>query len=385
MTDSYNRCYQCMHEIKIGTTICPNCNYPIAKNLTCLNILKPGTILANRYIVGNVIEKNQENITYIAFDKHLDVKVSVKEFFPMSLATRLNSKEVIPNDKDLELFNKINSEFISIFSVLSKFRTMPNILKIYSSFSENNTSYVIQEYPSGITLRRYLSNNYGELSWSKSSSMFIELIKSMQHLHNTGIIHCGLSPETILVENEKLKIIGFSTIYLRTNTSAFPCELYDGYAAPEQYENNYCGPWTDVYGIAAVMYKTLTGTMPIASNTRSSNDNLIAPDILNSHVPKNVSLAIMSALTLSPKLRTQTLEDFYADTVTPLRSTQKQSIEFTNQNLKIESKDFYGTIPKKPEIKTSKLVFITMVVSTSIVMLSLAIIMFLLFGEHLFG
>ena len=62
MTDSYNRCYQCMHEIKIGTTICPNCNYPIAKNLTCLNILKPGTILANRYIVGNVIEKNQENI-----------------------------------------------------------------------------------------------------------------------------------------------------------------------------------------------------------------------------------------------------------------------------------------------------------------------------------
>ena len=120
--------------------------------------------------------------------------------------------------------------------------------------------------------------------------------------------------------------------------------------------------------------------MPISSNTRAENDNLIPPDILNSNVPKNVSLAIMAALKLSPKLRTQTMEDFYAEIITPPRLSQKTT---KIENVKIQRVNEYAQISNvtpKHEIKTHKIILLTMLISTGIAMLSLAIIIFILFG-----
>ena len=210
--------------------------------------------------------------------------------------------------------------------------------------------------------------------------MFLELIKSIQHLHGSGIIHGGLSPETILVDNNTFKIVNFSTSYLRSsNIIDLPHEIYDGYAAPEQYYNqDVLGFYSDVYGMAAVMYKSLTGTMPISSNTRAENDNLIPPDILNSNISKNISLAIMAALKLSLKLRTQTMEDFYAEIITPPRLSQKTT---KIENIK-KTEDDQQTlnIGQNREIKTHKIILLAMLVSTGVVMLSLAIIIFILFG-----
>ena len=380
MIDFNNRCYKCMNKLKKNTDICPYCSntVPIAENKK--NHLKQGTILSERYIVGSVISENPESVTYIALDQHLDMKVAIKELFPDSLLDRLESGQVCLKPGKGELFEKIKEKFISLFEMLSKFRTMPNILKVFSVFFENDTVYAIQELPNGITLRKYLSNFYGELRWENCSNMFLELIKSIQHLHNSGVIHGGLSPETILVDNNTFKIVNFSTPYLRSsNIVDLPHEIYDGYAAPEQYYNqNLLGFYSDVYGMAAVMYKSLTGTMPISSNTRAENDNLIPPDILNSNISKNISLAIMAALKLSLKLRTQTMEDFYAEIITPPRLSQKTT---KIENIKKAEDDQQTlTIEQNREMKTHKVILLAMLVSTGVAMLSLAIIIFILFG-----
>ena len=131
------------------------------------------------------------------------------------------------------------------------------------------------------------------------------------------------------------------------------------------------------------MYKSLTGTMPVASNTRSSNDNLIPPEILNPNVPKNVSFAIMSALNLSPKIRTQTMEDFYADIITPPRSSSQET-----EKIKIQSEFHFARssiIPEqKHEMKTHKVILLAMTISIGIAVFSLAIAVLILFGGDLF-
>ena len=197
------------------------------------------------------------------------------------------------------------------------------------------------------------------------------------------IVHGGLSPETLLVYNNQFKITGFSTKYLRIKQKIIPYEIYDGYAAPEQYDIHALGPYSDVYGTAAVMYKSLTGTMPVASNTRSSNDNLIPPEILNPNIPKNVSFAIMSALNLSPKIRTQTMEDFYADIITPPRSSSQET-----EKIKIQSEFHPANNPivfeEKHEMKTHKVILLTMTISIGIAVFSLAIVVLILFGGDLF-
>lgn len=380
MIDFNYRCYKCMNKLKKNMDICPYCNNTVPSTENKKNYLKQGTVLSERYIIGSVISENPENVTYIALDQHLDMKVAIKELFPNSLLDRLEPGQVCLKPDKGEIFEKIKEKFISLFEMLSKFRTMPNILKVFSVFFENDTVYAIQELPNGITLRKYLSNFYGELRWENCSNMFLELIKSIQHLHGSGIIHGGLSPETILVDNNTFKIVNFSTSYLRSsNIIDLPHEIYDGYAAPEQYYNqDVLGFYSDVYGMAAVMYKSLTGTMPISSNTRAENDNLIPPDILNSNISKNISLAIMAALKLSLKLRTQTMEDFYAEIITPPRLSQKTT---KIENIK-KTEDDQQTlnIGQNREIKTHKIILLAMLVSTGVVMLSLAIIIFILFG-----
>ncbi len=382
MSNTSNRCFRCMHEVEAGASICPFCGYRVGKQEIFAGYLRPGTLLANRYLIGNVREKNSEYAIYAAFDQHLGVVVDIKEYAPLDLVSRSDSGEISPNEEQAQLFEQIGNEFANLHHILTKFRTMPNIIQVYSLFEQNNTCYAVLEHINGITLREYLADHYGELEWSEASGMFTELLKSVTHLHQTGILHGGFSPETLLVgRDNKLKITGFATPYLRSGTGELtPC-LYDGYAAPEQYENTEIGPWTDVYGLAAVMYKTLTGTMPTASNTRAFNDNLIAPDILNDHVPKNVALALMSALMLSPKLRTQTLDDLFADAVTPPRAAQRTiDLLFDHES--------YTQVPQRDveqqqeehAPKNRKIIFTAMVISLSVMMIALVIIMFFLFG-----
>ena len=383
MDSSSNRCYRCMNILKKEALVCPNCKNKVQPTFKNSDFLNPGTILSNRYIIGDVISQNHESITYIALDQHLDAKIAIKEFFPHFLVKRSELGEICLDSQKFDLFNKIKLEFANLHDSLSKFRTIPNILKVFSIFFDADTVYVIQELPQGITLRKYLSKYYGELLWANCSNMFLELIKSIKHFHDGGIIHGGLSPETLLVYNNQFKITGFSTKYLRTKQNITPCEIYDGYAAPEQYGTNALGAYSDVYGTAAVMYKSLTGTMPVASNTRSSNDNLIPPEILNPNIPKNVSFAIMSALNLSPKIRTQTMEDFYADIITPPRASSQEE-----EKIKIQSELYSANNPsvfkEKHEMKTHKVILLAMTISIGIAVSALAIVVLILFGGDLF-
>ena len=183
--------------------------------------------------------------------------------------------------------------------------------------------------------------------------------------------------------------------------------LNEGYSAPEQYDNKGIGTYSDVYSLAAIMYKSLTGTKPVNSRSRLSNDNLLPPNILNPNIPKNVSFAITSALVLAPKLRTQTMKDFYEDLIAPPRETSKihmlvkkenpKTKKIKQKNLKKEStekikkqkrvkenEEFKELQEGKKETKTKKIIFLSFLISCSIVSFFLVIAIFLLFGDNFF-
>lgn len=102
----------------------------------------------------------------------------------------------------------------------------------------------------------------------------------------------------------------FSIAAVRTANSELECEIYNGYAAPEQYSvSERQGTWTDVYGVCAVIYRVLTGSMPPSAISRMENDNLVAPSVLNPNVPRHVSNVIMQGLSLNSGERIQTVTE----------------------------------------------------------------------------
>ena len=87
-------------------------------------------------------------------------------------------------------------------------------------------------------------------------------------------------------------------------------EMFPGYAAIEQYHDvDDTGAWTDVYGIAAVIYRALIGSTPAEASERITNDKLMIPPRFAEALPAYLVSALDHALTIEPGDRTATVDE----------------------------------------------------------------------------
>lgn len=306
------RCFACMN--LTDQDVCRQCGHNnAAPDNVREGLLPPGTVVGGRYFVGLSIDRNGEGVTYIAFDQERQTRVRVREFFPGVLAHREPDHKMISVNPGSEIqYKALMTDFVELSKQLIGITANNNLLKARDILSDHGTIYVIYEDVNGVTLTRYLKDNNGELGWEETENLFLPLLYTVKLLNSNGIIHRGISPDTIIVtENHELKLKGICTSAVRAINTEIKSELFPGYAAPEQYEKcSSHGEWTDVYSICAVLYKTLTGMTPEQADARrGSVIRLQAPVELNSAVPQNVSNAIMRGLACDRANRTLYIKD----------------------------------------------------------------------------
>ena len=86
VTDERNLCMGCMSVLDENG----NCRCGYNENaLTDEACIPERTVVGNRYIVGRMIKKNGESITYIGFDRENEEKVFIQEYMPGALANPL--------------------------------------------------------------------------------------------------------------------------------------------------------------------------------------------------------------------------------------------------------------------------------------------------------
>lgn len=300
-----------MEPIDETAEACRFCGYRVgAPHLP--SYLKPGTMLNDRYIVGKLMSYNGESACYIAFDTITETKVMVKEYMPDTLCERENDSSVIKvNPQYMPQYKTLLSEFVELNKTLSKMRTLNHVNAAIDMFGDNNTAYAVFALLEGQTLGEYLKQNAGELTWDEVKRLFPPIFTTLSLVHNAGLVHRGISPENIFITDKgELKLLGFCIADARTANTELVPELYNGYAAPEQYSsNNWQGTWTDVYGISALLYRILTGVVPTDAASRKSDDNLIEPARVNRNIPRNVSKVIMNGMCMSGEVRIQTITE----------------------------------------------------------------------------
>ena len=64
------------------------------------------------------------------------------------------------------------SEFAEVYKILSRMRNLSHIVPALDMFVQNNTTYAILEYVEGVSLRKFLQENSGILSWEQVRSFF---------------------------------------------------------------------------------------------------------------------------------------------------------------------------------------------------------------------
>ena len=274
------------------------------------------TVVGNRYLVGRMISMNGEGITYICFDTENEERAFIEEYMPQNMAKRNElTGEVTPLSGYEAQYKCLMTDFYDLFDALRNFRHNDYIIPVTDVIYDKNTAYAVHKYVKTISYGDYLTHNGGEFTWPQVKKLFMPLFTTLTYLHSNGFVHRGLSPESIRVNAKgQLMLSGFGTASLYTKGSAIEPELSEGYSALEQYSSSsWQGEWTDVYSIAAVLYKSLTGTLPVSAAERRENDTLCPPEELEQNVPSNVSDAIMNAMQLSVEYRTQSIDDFTAE------------------------------------------------------------------------
>lgn len=305
-----NLCMGCMNELdKNG--VCHYCSY--TDDIPYLqSYLAPRTILDNRYIVGKMLSYNGEGASYIAYDTVVKAKVVVREYMPDTLCERERGSQNIIVDSDcLAKYKTFMSEFVDMNKVLSRMRNLDHIVTAEDIFYQNNTAYVVLVYVEGVSLKKFLQSNKGYLTWEQMKKLLVPLFTTLSIIHNAGIIHRGISPENIIITTSgELKLTGFSISSIRTANTGLSTEFYSGYTAPEQYSClEWQGTWTDVYAIAAVTYRILTGAMPLDANTRIYNDTMPEAARINPRVPAHVSKVLAKAMRVKGNERIQTITE----------------------------------------------------------------------------
>ena len=301
LQDVSKLCMNCMTELGEEET-CSACGFSNAtENQT--GHLPLRTEIKERYVIGTVLDSNGEGVTYIGWDKENDCSVRVREFYPEKIVARDEDgvKLTISTDNDL-LFTQYLGEFIGLAKKLEECSDLNNMFKVIDVFEENGTAYYVTENAKTITLREFLLRNGGLLTWDQFKPLVNPVISTLSALHSKGIIHGGISPETLHVGRDGIvRITGFSIQSIRMENSDLSSQLYPGYAAIEQYGfDGKFGAWTDVYSITATIFRVLVGNPPPEATERVSSDHMIIPAKVVETMPQNLlntmakGLAIMA-------------------------------------------------------------------------------------------
>lgn len=306
-------CMGCMND-NGGEAVCPICGHT-AGTPNPAGTLPVKTRIQGKYIVGKVQEINGEGITYIGWDNEANNIINIREFFPVPLAKRNDNLSIGITDGNEFAYNAALMDYVELAKKLKaiSLAASPDICDILEC---NNTAYIISKSVPGITLREFLLRNGGTLSWEQARALFMPLISAISALHKSGIIHGGISPETIIVGRDgKLRLSGFAISQLRKSSSPINSQVFPGYAAAEQYglEDGEMDEATDVYGFAATLFRVLMGSTLPEAVERITNDKMSIPAKIAETLPKPVLATLANALQISKANRTKNMDELKID------------------------------------------------------------------------
>ncbi|MGM0501366.1 MAG: serine/threonine protein kinase [Bacillota bacterium] len=273
--------------------------------------LPQGTNLNEQYvIIDKLFSASNLSIIYLAINQTTKEKVVIKEFFPRELVLRdLDAKLVISkNHAQKELLKQELESFLEEGRIMKELQGA-GIGTCYDFFEENNTAYLVLEYYQGQTLESYLEEHTLSLE-QFLNQIFYPLLTAVNKVHQQGYIHRDLKPANIIY-NDGITLIDFGSAIKWQENKPQKKVLTPGYSPLEFYSTTAKqSPSSDIYSLAAILYKFLTNQVPKMANKRIIEDSLVSVVGFNLGVSKGLNNFIMKNLDLDAKHRCQNIRKF---------------------------------------------------------------------------
>ena len=275
------------------------------------NALPPGTKLL-WYHLERVLGHGAFGITYLAQDENLHRPVAIKEFLPGQIATRAEDGSVQPlSDAFADDYRAGLASFISEARTLAQLEH-PAIVRVHNVFEANETAYLVMHYEDGEGLDRILKRKR-ILEEPEILRILGPLLSGLEHIHARGFVHRDIKPANVFIRRDGSPVLldfGSARQAAAGEARTLTNFVSPGYAPIEQYagKSDQQGPWSDIYGLGATLYRAMTGHAPPDAVSRSqaiAQDTSDAYTGTTNRVQGDYSPALLRAVDRALQFRVQ--------------------------------------------------------------------------------
>ncbi|HMX27418.1 MAG TPA: protein kinase [Blastocatellia bacterium] len=262
------------------------------------DVLPFNTLLQNRYRIERLLGKGGMGAVYLAEDEQYGMKVALKEAL-----------------FDAPVLRKAFEREARLLERLSH----PALPWVREHFSENGKQYLVMQYVDGEHLEQLLEerncDGRGPFAVEKVLQWAYQLLNVLEYLHGRQppIIHRDIKPLNLkLTPRGEIILLDFGLAKGAVAEMSQAASLlgYSPHYAPlEQMDGTGTDPRSDLYSLAATLYRLMTGHVPTsaasraAATSRGQADPLRPANILNPQVPVAIAAVLVRALAQHPDER----------------------------------------------------------------------------------
>ena len=278
------------------------------------HIALPAGYRLENYRLEAVLGHGGFGITYRAIDEDLEQTVAIKEYLPRDMAFRDKDSTVSPlSESDRDTFEWGLERFLDEARTLARFHH-PNIVGVRRFVRANGTAYLIMDYCRGGALDGVLKRQ-GTLPAKECVDILVPLLGALEALHAAGVTHRDIKPANIYLRDDGSPVLldfGAARQTVAARSRSVTALATPGYAACEQYSaSGKQGPWTDIYGLAATLYRCVTGSRSPDATERLLEDSLVpASRAAAGEYPKPLLWQIDAGMRVRPEDRPQSVAEW---------------------------------------------------------------------------
>src|SRR5207248_2507453 len=210
-------------------------------------ILSPGTVLAQRYEILQILGEGGMGAVYKAMDRELNRPVALKVIRP----------ELAGNKAIIDRFKQ---ELL-----LAREVTHKNVIRIYDLGEAEGLKFITMEYVEGKDLRT-LIHEQTKLAPAEAVEVMQQVCRALEAAHSVGIIHRDLKPQNVMRDKSgRILVMDFGLARTlegdgMTQTGALVGTM--DYMSPEQALGKELDQRSDLFALGLIFYELLTGKMP---------------------------------------------------------------------------------------------------------------------------
>ena len=197
--------------------------------------------------------------------------------------------------------------------------SQPNLVPYLGLHQTPTLAFLLEEWIDGPSLADLYSK--GPVSVNEALLYMKAVCSALEALHKQNYVHLNLAPELIHINRQGEIFLGGIGAGLKAGSNAeFQQNFYPHlYFSPEQFNGQALTPAADIFALAVLLYKLVTGAWINGKAPPKTNHAIwkahldltpVAPASLNKKIPDNFSRMILWALRKKPGDRLKSTTEF---------------------------------------------------------------------------